>query len=260
MNAKYTLCEVAQKNSRWVWRRLEQFFDNEVAAHEESITDFFVLNFRRWAPAGFEIKTFTHREESRTGGDWEWWFGSAGGGWLGMNVQAKIIKQRAHEYDQLHYNRGRQTKTLIDVAAAKMLIPLYCLYTYWDRDYRQIHNFKPARRTGEWGVSILSAEVVDKTRRKSLSDLITSMIPLEQLFCFDRRLHRGFADTVLENAARLNLVGNRNGQSFQRLLTPEPPSYVRHRLEAERNRDGVVPEVLGPRRITIIYEVTNEAK
>jgi len=165
MSRVLTLCEVAQKNSRWVWRRLEQFRQYGVTVYEESVTDFFVLNYRRWAPAGFEVKTFTRREEKKSGADWEWWFGSTGGLWLGMRVQAKIINPRTHAFDYLHHNHGIQTTTLIDAAAEKALIPLYCLYTYWARDYHHLHFFKPARRNGEWGVSLTECVNNNETRK-----------------------------------------------------------------------------------------------
>jgi len=129
------ICKAAQRNSAWIWNSLHQAQRLKTKLGEESVTDFFLLNFRKLVTRNLDIKSFTRQAESINGSDWEWewWLTGPSKQWLGMRIQAKIISASTDSYEHLHYApKGvAQVERLINEAHKYSKIPLYCLYSHW---------------------------------------------------------------------------------------------------------------------------------
>lgn len=65
------LDEIALKNSAWAWHKLREAKTHDVQMGEESLTDFIVLNIKKWGAGKIIVDTFTRHEESINGSDWE---------------------------------------------------------------------------------------------------------------------------------------------------------------------------------------------
>ena len=261
----YTLCKAAIKNSQWVWTQLRKSRKYQSKIGEESLTDFFVLNFKQWRPDGFIIKTFTRQDEALNGSDWEWWFGS-GGGWVGMRVQAKVIDIETSQYKHLHYKRKDgtyQVNALISKAETNHLLPIYCLYTYWDNNSHvrlKTASGKPMLRRLEFGASLLSAHIVQSgSKNNDLSSLLLDMVPLCKLFCHKSPLRKTFVSKILRNAEENGLL--KNGYlTPTNLIKKSPPKYVINLLQYDENMFPVL-EISNDttlRRVTVVFH-SNEA-
>lgn len=68
------LDEIAIRNSAWAWSKLREARTLDFQVGEESLTDFIVLNIKKWGDGKIAIDTFTRHAESLNGSDWEWWF------------------------------------------------------------------------------------------------------------------------------------------------------------------------------------------
>jgi Family of unknown function (DUF6615) len=114
------LTDVLMDRAAWTHARLQAGRKHGVELHEETITQDLLLDIATALPA-MMVRTFTKRQEARTGADWqwEWWF--EGRQWFGLRVQAKRLKHLPSGqlgYD-LGYQRGgsrRQIDHLIDDA------------------------------------------------------------------------------------------------------------------------------------------------
>ena len=76
------LDKIAIKNSSWTWNKLREARALDFQVGEESITDFVVLNIKKWGVGKISIDTFTRHAESLNGADWEWWFTGPSGKWF----------------------------------------------------------------------------------------------------------------------------------------------------------------------------------
>jgi len=184
------LHEIAIKNSSWVWRKLREARTNDFQVGEESLTDFVILNIKMWGAGKIVVDTFSRNAESLNGADWEWWFTGPSGQWLGMRVQAKVLKLASEEYEHLHYkNRnGYQADSLISDAKKNNLIPLYCMYNNWEpKKYKVNWKCKTHKNSvTHFGMSLLSPVVVRELRRinaKSLLSVIKHIRPMHCVFC-----------------------------------------------------------------------------
>ena len=263
----YQLCKSSIFSSRWVWNQLRYAKKYKTGIGEESITDFFVLNFKRWSPPGFAIKTFTRREEAVNGSDWEWWFGSKGK-WLGMRVQAKVIDQRLFfEYSHLHYQSKEQKKSgkrqadyLIENAEAKQLIPIFCLYSYWSPEtqtlLKRIYK-KSGFRMTEFGASILSAyHVQSHPAKKEIDAFFPELVPLCKLFCIETAVDSNFPESFLQNTLADRLV--KDIQNKRNLIKDNPPDYVRLLLYEGYIPEQIFREDTELKRISIFWVDDNE--
>jgi len=123
--------DVLIDRARWTHARMTAGSRHGVDLHEKTITQNLLLDISTALPA-LEVRTFTERQESRSGADWqwEWWF--EGRHWFGLRVQAKRLKPLKSGrlgYD-LSYKSGRnrQVDLLIDDAAQAGLPAAYVLY------------------------------------------------------------------------------------------------------------------------------------
>lgn len=98
-----TFVAMAQK----IWTDLGRARMLGINRGEETITDNFLLDVQSAHPAEVATFQFTKPEESVTGADWEWWL-TNGREWVGLLIQAKILKAKANLYSSIkHKVRGR---------------------------------------------------------------------------------------------------------------------------------------------------------
>ena len=238
------LHEIAIKNSGWVWDRLREARKHDFQIGEESLTDFVILNLKKYGKGKLVVDTFTRHKESVTGADWEWWFTGPSGKWLGMRVQAKVINLKKEAFEHLHYkNRhGHQVDTLIKDAAKNGLIPLYCMYTNWD-PHKYTANSKCRSHNKSvrfFGTSIIKPVDVKKIRpTRDLKNIIKLMRPLQCIFCAS-----GYGGTDLPTKAlnyfkETNLISIENTGAIHSIehLKDEPPYYVQQLLQGQMKSD-----------------------
>lgn len=172
------LAEVLLDRAAWTYARLHAGRDRGIELHEETITQDLLLDIAQALPA-MSVRTFSRKQESRNGADWqwEWWF--HGFQWFGLRVQAKRLKvQRNGQvgYD-LGYltgrHRSRQVDLLINRAQADGVQAAYVLYNGPGLDLDQFKwrcGHLPAS-TAFFGVSILPAAVAQDLVNAKTMDL-----------------------------------------------------------------------------------------
>ncbi|MGL4171129.1 DUF6615 family protein [Morganella morganii] len=259
------LHEIAIKNSAWVWNSLREAKKHGYQIGEESITDFLILNIKKWGSNKIVVNTFTRQKESVNGSDWEWWFTGPSGKWLGMRVQAKVIKLSSEKYEHLHYSNtnGQQVDLLIQDAKNNDLIPLYCMYTNWKLgDYKigwKCKTYKPSIR--HYGTSILSPTIVKKLQKSGLNhlkDVISYLRPMHCIFCCS-----GFGGVDLPYRALAWLVNAQllttdNTRQVENFLKDSPPDYVNKILHDKIDGDLIRLEDHRLKRVTIFRAVNDE--
>jgi hypothetical protein len=182
----------SQLVSRAVWtgRRQRDGIRLGVPQDEETITNSVLLDLRLMLHR-LQVITLTHREESRTGADWVWWW-QGYDRWFGFLVQAKrlhAIGSAGHGYD-LGYRptatsgtrRGRQIDTLINTELATGLPATYVLYG--DPSLFGLHAPCPLLPSmpGADGVMVLDARVA----RWVLDHCPTAQVPIGDVVRFAR--------------------------------------------------------------------------
>jgi hypothetical protein len=261
------LDQIALKNSAWVWDNLREARSHDFQVGEESITDFIVLNIKKWGAGKIIVDTFTRHKESVNGSDWEWWFTGPSGMWLGMRVQAKILNLASEKYEHLHHKNknGQQVDLLVNDARKNRLIPIYCMYTNWDtKKYKagwRCKTYKPSVR--QYGTAILNPGIVKKLQIKnetSLNSIIHDLKPMHCLFCCS-----GFSIGDLPNRAIGWLHGSgllevdaKQESRFDSFLRKEPPFYVHQLLEGGLKDDFIDVHDDRLRRVTVFREIADE--
>lgn len=219
---RYTLCDTFIKSSGWIWSSLRQARKFDLQLKEESVTDFLIINLRRWKPSDVYIKTFTRSEEVTTGSDWEWWFTGPSGKWLGMRIQAKVIKLSTSRYEHLDYKRGAQREQLIKDAKKHKMIPAYCLYTNWPAHEHKILKKQSKRATFRrtvYGAALLSvddAATLQTSNYKSLEQAMPYLRPLQELFCQEPSQIEELPNLIYHNLLWIGI--------FQPSTKPENPN------------------------------------
>ena len=262
------LDEIAIKNSAWAWSKLREARTLDFQVGEESLTDFIVLNIKKWGEGKIAIDTFTRHAESLNGSDWEWWFTGPSGKWLGMRVQAKVLNLKTEKYEHLHHKNkhGFQVDLLISDAKKNGLIPLYCMYSNWEPSrYKaawECQTHKPTVR--HYGTSILAPSVVKNLQSKNenrLSSVIGSLKPMHCIFCC-----KGFGGRELPDRALnwLGGIGILDEQEYFRTseqdeyLRSESPYYVRQMLEGRLETDFIDVHDERLKRVTVFKELISE--
>lgn len=263
------LDELAIKNSGWAWDRLREARKHSYQVGEESITDFLVLNIKKWGEGKIVIDTFTRHKEAVNGSDWEWWFTGSSGKWLGMRVQAKVLKLKSEKYEYLHHSNknGQQVDLLIQDANRNGLVPLYCMYTNWrPGDYQaswKCNTYKPSVR--HYGTAILNPDEVKRLQKKGenhLKDVIGKLRPMHCIFCcsgFSSGDLPARALGWLEGAGLLAESEDGLEQEANRYsLKDSPPYYVTQMLERDLQDDFIDLQDERLRRVTVFREVNEE--
>src|SRR5690554_1030718 len=259
------LDEIAIKNSSWAWNKLREARTLDFQVGEESLTDFLVLNIKKWGVGKISIDTFTRHAESLNGSDWEWWFTGPSGKWLGMRVQAKVLNVASEKYEHLHHKNkhGFQVDLLIKDAKKNGLVPLYCMYTNWDpKKYKaswQCNTYKPTVR--HYGTSILSPYEVKKiqcNKETRLSSVINSLKPMHCIFCCSGFGGKELPDRALSWLEGIGLLGDIEVNSIEEYLRDYPPYYVNQLLEGELEDDFIDVQDERLKRVTVFKELNCE--
>jgi hypothetical protein len=255
--SKLPLCNIIQRKSIWIWNTLRSARQNQSKIGEESITDFFVLALKAASNGAYYIESFTRPREKISGADWELWLSGPSGKWLGLRVQAKVISLDGQKYSQLHYKRkdnSLQIDQLIADAKKHNAIPLYCLYSYWQRHEANRIDW-PCQSLNKnsklFGASTLSAYTVKKLapNDKSLTSVSKNLSPLHCIFCC-----HGYQSGDLP-ARAYGFLRERGYVPDGLVLLPNPPDYVKQIMEMEKEPYGdldIADENLS--RITVIRE------
>ncbi len=259
------LDELAIKNSAWTWNRLREARNLEFQIGEESITDFIVLNMKKWGAGKFAVETFTRHKEALNGSDWEWWFTGPSGRWLGMRVQAKVLNLVAEQFEHLHHKNkyGSQVDLLINDAKKNGLIPFYCMYSNWDtKKYKAswvCNTYKPTAR--HYGNSILNPYRVKELQRNKetrLSSIINELQPMHCIFCCqgfggsdlpERALH------YIKGTGLLEYLDDSESNSPNYLLKSNAPYYVQQLIEGGLEAGFIDVQDNRLKRVTVVREL-----
>jgi hypothetical protein len=261
------LCKAFRSLSRSAWSLLRRRREAGVKINEETITNLVILGLQELGSPQLQVRSYSKREEAKTGADWEWWLGSTGQ-WVGFGSR-QVIDFESDSFEHLYYTpKGvPQHERLLQSAlfANPRRVPLYCLYTQWERPV-------PFRRSALGGCSLLSVGVVNSLARaksKNLIDLYDYMTPWHQLVCPAKAKNATLPDRALAGSRGLREVKLaepprvRDGDetaSFQSLMdaiepTREIPVYVRTLQET----DEVTIEDPTLQYVTVIEERPFEA-
>ncbi len=172
-----TICQTFRKISHETWTFLEKARSVGHQPLEETITDKNVIELKALHPIEVKTTTFSRRREARTGADWEWWFtNKTKSAWVGVRVQAKILRFTSNRYEALHYKS--QTSVLISDAAKNGLYPLYCFYSQWPLATaihpKQCGTFPNAPES--YGCSLVSAHAISSIKAYPNSDSLASVM------------------------------------------------------------------------------------
>jgi len=274
-----SISQLLIKNSGWTWDRLRESRNLGYQIGEESMTDFLILNLKKYGAGKLLVKSFTRHAESTNGADWEWWLTGPSGAWIGMRIQAKIINLQSEKFEHLHHkNRhGAQVDLLLSDASRHQLIPLYCMYCNWDpkkyKTPRKCLTYKPSVR--HYGNSILGASFVkelQKNNKKHLVSIINHLLPMHCIFGSKGHSLKGDlpvrAFKYLKANGLAKMYENQESSLAKILLKKEVPTYVNHLLEASHpeiiesstensNEDfdlGIVDDIR-LKRVTILKEI-----
>jgi hypothetical protein len=261
------LCEITKRQSIWIWRKLEDAHTYQSKIGEESITDFFILALKKVQKGNnYEVNSFTRHQESKNGADWEIWLTGNSRKWLGLRVQAKVISLDGTEFKQLHYKNGIQTTKLIDDALKHNAIPLYCLYSYWDKNNNFVKVNSPCAKRADYsirpfGASILHAKQVQKSANSKLQSLAPHLIPLHCLFCDCKNNQSEDLPTRTHKFLTSENLFDVDIGSISLLDKPPQYVYLMSNLIQDGERDlyfdeNEKDEALA--RVTVIKEINNE--
>jgi len=263
------LDEIAIKNSTWAWNNLREARKLDFQIGEESLTDFIILNLKRWGSGKIAVKNFTRHAESLNGADWEWWFTGPSGKWLGMRVQAKVLNLASEKYEHLHHkNRhGSQVDLLISDAKKKRLVPLYCMFTNWDtKKYKPswvCRSHKPTVR--HFGTAILSPHSVKRFQTSNetrLSSIIGSLRPMHCIFCCSGYGGSELPERALNWLKGANILQSTDDEEAHtegvEYVRDEAPFYVHQVLEGNFEGDFIDLHDERLKRVTVFRELDND--
>lgn len=239
-----SLCDTFRRQAFWTWDSLGRARSVNATLGEESLTDFNLLEIRTRHVHEVFTKTFTKRDEAKTGADWEWWFTGRSRKWLGFRIQAKVLDLKSDQFEHLHYmSSGKYQSDLLCQRATNHsvpTIPLYCVYVQWAPNGPgpswRCPSFSLAPEL--FGCSLVDAHQIGKLRpnKRKLQDLFPHMIPWHCLVCC-----KGYGSGDLPERAFLFWREQWTGESTRASieLVEEPPPYV---LRVRRSEAVEVPD------------------
>ena len=244
------LCRTFQYLSKSTWSLLRRGRKQGVQINEETITNLLILRLQETTGPYLRVKSFTKKEESRTGADWEWWVGLPGN-WVGFRLQAKVSDFRSDCFEHLYYtlNGGvPQYERLLNDAihAWPRRVPLYCLYVHWQQSF----GF---RRSSRAGCSLLSPMVVRSLahrRVRCLADLYQYTTPWHELVCPGNRspVRQSLAAGVIDRARQLyKETGIEDGAEDAGALDPNQTTALQDLMRDVRPTSDVPDYVMAVR-------------
>lgn len=232
---------------------------------EESITDYLLLNLKRWHPTEISIRKFNKTtEEPLSGADWEWWLGGTPGGWVRMRIQAKRL-HNGGTYPYLAHNN--QSTRLIASARKVQAYPLYCFYNNWD-----LRMFHPPWNCGTqpyqphlYGCAIADAQDVHaaiQLKHSSLQDIIDRCYPWSCLVCCrggNRSAGGPWAQHIKNFLDRILMHGQNSGKTDYSPpgLFKNLPEDVARIFEMPSKGEGIAPPEAYA-RLGGIVKITNK--
>lgn len=244
------LCNTFMAMAQKIWTELGLARSLGISRGEETVTDTFLLDIQAAHPAEVATFQFTKPEESITGADWEWWL-TDGRQWVGLLIQAKILKPKANLYSSIkHKVKGRpQIDILLDQASLKGIPALYFLYNHTLLTFPQLswNCSSTDPELEQLGCTVAFAAAVKPLIKRGgvgITTLGPVSVPLRCLVCC-----RGFTvdsdnpslPTRTHDVVRY--LAERGGDDRAYIDLPpsrsEPPSYVRDLLSVpigERQR------------------------
>jgi hypothetical protein len=261
--------DILVKNSSWAWNKLREARNLEFQLGEESITDFLILNIKKNGGTKLLVESFTRHKESTNGADWEWWFTGPSGKWLGMRIQAKVLKLATQKYEHLHHRNknGVQVDLLVTDAHKNKMIPAYCMYTNWDpTKYDTPNRCRTHKATvRHYGTALLSADKVKKLRLDNketrLSMIIGSLRPMHCIFCCNGSGSQDLPNRALAYAHGAGLLdqleheGSQAKEDQESYLHDHPPFYVAQLLEGKLEGDFIDVQDERLKTVTVFREV-----
>jgi len=190
------LCHTFRTIAHQTWDKLAIAKSVGHQISEQAFTDFNLLEMKIRHPKEVTIKTFSSREESCTGADWELWIRSKKNSWVGFRIQAKVINLSTDKYECLHYrskskkDSSLQSEKLIHSAfrSQHKLFPIYCLYSFWEHsNYPKFYKYTCSKGSAEhFGCSFVDAFTIlelENDGTKHIKDIFPFMSPWSDLVC-----------------------------------------------------------------------------
>jgi hypothetical protein len=173
--------------------------DVHISYGEETITETNLLELRRRNPMIMRLKTFSKKDESLNGADWEWHIIGLARAFR-MRVQAKRIQKdgRLKIPHTIRSSNNQQIDALISNARMHNLRPVYCIYS--SNMHRKI--WKGVQLAGyfrsfECGCLLVSAHKVKGAMPNDLATIEAKCVPWHYLV--DRRQYLGAVLNVSPN-------------------------------------------------------------
>ncbi|RBP52907.1 DUF6615 family protein [Arenicella xantha] len=218
---------------------------------ENSITDFYLLNFKYWLDKhnhSIKIHHYTQYEEGSTGADWAWLFTDPSGQWFGFLIQAKVMNFKKGSFEKLYYQnhktKQKQVDLLIQHAKNESLIPLYALYLNWEnRKYDKSSSCKTfSNSITHYGASLLNPHFVKrnhalKNKPKSLAALLAQLKPLHCIFCPALMNQSGLVQSVARWAEQNLPESTRDTSTLIQDGKPPLLTYFETASEASQEND-----------------------
>lgn len=227
------LCAAFARQAIETWDFLALGHQHRLLPGEETLTDINLLRLKAAAPDVIFGKRFSRYEEgTRTGSDWEWWFGGSDG-WLGLRVQAKKLDPFTECYETVasDWNKAvEQANTLIHDARTGdyARYPCYCFYNHW---HRSAGVEAPCNAgtdgTEVFGCALAPAPVVADLwtgHTHELGAVVKWSIPWSCLFCDDKPtdlLSVGAVKRTLDEGLFGGDMAEYRGEIYA-----DPPDYV----------------------------------
>jgi hypothetical protein len=236
------LCTTFCNRAILTWQYLRNGVRSGIELGEETLTDINLLDIQLRHPNEVRTAKFNRIKEGReTGADWEWWFGSKSG-WLGLRIQAKKLNHTSLEYDSLDKaskKHGYQVDMLLADAMKNGLVPLYCLYNFWDthRSAVQWNCGTYAQSSELHGCTLANANDIKSlisANDKSLKSVSAKALPWNCLVCCQGFSNQG--DDITRRASGI-LRGFWNFNDNQMRIAERPPDYVSNVLAGEFSRE-----------------------
>lgn len=230
---------------------------------EESITDYLVFQLAKGQVLGsYQVQSFTKKQESLNGADWEIWLTGPTGTWFGLRLQAKVMSTGINRYKQLHKPKANAgspsaSQRLINSANAVSALPIYLLYSAWTPTPKA-----PAWACGTypqddrlWGLSFVEASKVKQISPKTtLQALSPYMQTAHCMFCCG-----AFGGADLPTKAHAFAL-SRFSQSHPELLNTPPQHLLR--LLGRPAEGAEVADITWPDRnlgrITVIQQCRSD--
>jgi hypothetical protein len=223
------ICRKFQYLSAWVMDVLSEAMERKLPCSEETVTETILLKLSRYTGTDFGVNSFTKKEESINGADWEIWFCNGTHG-ISIRLQAKRLYENG-KYGAFKRGNSKQRKNLKKKAKEVGAIPLYLFYNH-DRfspssSWACVQN--KVCRQSDWGCAVAPLCAIPYKGQPKI-DEIKAMFPWHYLVCPSKNSNEkslGLVDLVAKKLEKIC-----GGHADQK---EEKPKWVR---QLERLSEG----------------------